>query len=268
MKKEIEISELRTLQLALLDRVMDFCSKNGLRCWLGGGSLLGAVRHHGYIPWDDDIDLIMPRKDYQFFLKNYPQTEENRIFSLETSRECYYTFAKVYNDKTLMVENFKTAFSVGVAIDVFPFDNLPDDPKRRSRYIRNLLILKRLQWVKLLKVSSKKDVISKILLSFEKLLTLPFSLRSLVRMIDKYSQKYSDENDSEFWGPLSALNKRYREIMERRWFDETVLLDFETEKYPCPKHWHEILTHVYGNYMVPPPRGEQIQPHASKAYWK
>lgn len=268
MKKELEIDTIRRLQLDLLDSVMDFCSQKGLRCWLAGGSLLGAVRHHGYIPWDDDIDLIMPRKDYQYFLANYPQTEDHMIFSSNTNKECYYTFAKVYNNKTVLIENIKAQVSVGISIDLFPFDNLPDDPKKRCRYVKNLLILKRLQWVKLSKISNKKNFTGKVILMMEKFLTFFLRLKFIISVINKYSQKYSFENESEFWGPLSALNKRYQEIMKRSWFEEDVLLEFEHKKYPCPKHWHEILTQLYGNYMEPPPPNEQNLTHGFKAYWK
>ena len=123
MKRKVTLEEMRDLQLAMMDKIHEFCVERGIRYSLGGGTLLGAVRHKGYIPWDDDIDIMLPRPDYERFLKEFDGVYPNfKVLHLNNDRTYPYLFAKVYDSRTLLVECRAT---MGVYIDVFPIDGLP-----------------------------------------------------------------------------------------------------------------------------------------------
>ncbi|MBQ8445584.1 MAG: LicD family protein, partial [Opitutales bacterium] len=128
--REITHEELKQIQLGILDKVHEFCEKNGITYFLSSGTLIGAVRHKGYIPWDDDLDLYMPRADYDKFIKLFSANspENTKLLSLETDKKYQYPFAKVIDDRTEMVETaVGESFKIGVYIDVFPVDSVPDN---------------------------------------------------------------------------------------------------------------------------------------------
>ena len=132
----ITSEELRKIQLDLLQKTADFCESNGLRYFLCGGTLIGAVRHKGYIPWDDDIDIAMPRSDYEKFISifNRPQNYY-QVMSFETNPDYAYAFAKVYDNRTILKElHYKG--TIGAYIDVFPADAVKD-----AAQIRKIMLL-------------------------------------------------------------------------------------------------------------------------------
>ena len=137
MQQITDIKELRSLQMGILDDVDRFCNTHHLRYSLSSGTLIGAVRHGGYIPWDDDIDIYMPREDYERFLASYAD-QEGRYRVLDPNKEShyYYTFAKVVDQRTRMVEKETKGYEIGVYIDVFPVDYVTDDMKRRQRVFK------------------------------------------------------------------------------------------------------------------------------------
>ena len=147
--KVIDLEELKIIQIEILDEVHNFCLEKGITYFLSSGTLIGAIRHRGYIPWDDDIDLYMPRKDYERFLKIFNQISENcRVLSLSTDKKYALAYAKVERLGTRMIEHVDNPMEMGVNIDVFPIDGVPDSETERERYFakiqrkRNALTLK------------------------------------------------------------------------------------------------------------------------------
>ena len=137
MKKIEDIQELRQIQMGILDEVHQFCEQHGLRYFLSSGTLIGAVRHRGYIPWDDDIDIYMPRQDYEQFLLTYTDAKGiYRAINPATEPHYYYTFAKVVDQRTRMVEKETEGYEIGVYLDIFPVDYVTDNLSRRERVFR------------------------------------------------------------------------------------------------------------------------------------
>ena len=123
-----DIQELRNIQMAILDNVHQFCEQHHLLYFLSSGTLIGAVRHKGYITWDDDIDIYMPRADYERFLQLY-QDSQGIFKAIDPNRDSdyYYTFAKVIDTRTLMIEKETKGFEIGVYMDIFPVDYVTDN---------------------------------------------------------------------------------------------------------------------------------------------
>ena len=132
--KELSKNEIKTIQLDILQSIHQFCETNNIRYSLAYGTLLGAIRHKGYIPWDDDIDVMMPRPDYERFIQNYPNFCDRNIVQTYNNDNSYYLWcAKVYDNRTEQI-TFPTRS--GVCVDVFPIDGLPDNLEDVRKYIK------------------------------------------------------------------------------------------------------------------------------------
>ncbi len=128
--REIGVNELKLIQLEILDVVAKFCEEHGINYWIDCGSLLGAVRHKGYIPWDDDIDLGMLRPDYDRFMKEFNGTHPGYEFHcVENDPKFYAPFGKVLDTSTELYEPDEKGIKLAVCIDIFVYDNAPDDDK-------------------------------------------------------------------------------------------------------------------------------------------
>ena len=168
--RTITSDELRSIQLDLLQKTADFCEANGIRYFLCGGTLLGAIRHKGYIPWDDDIDIAMPRTDYDRFCMTFNQPNSKyRVKSLSTHPDYNNAFAKVYDDRTMLKELHYKGIHFGVYIDVLPVDGVKD-----SAQIKKIMFLHKVLNTK--KANYYKRTLSKKRKQKEKLLKKPFRI--------------------------------------------------------------------------------------------
>ena len=130
MNKEITDKELKKIQTEILKYVHDYCLKNNIKYWLDSGTLLGAIRHKGYIPWDDDIDIGMARDDYNKFLENFNNTQSKyKCYSIENNNKFCYPYAKILDTSTILYEPDEKGIKLCVYIDLFPYDNAPNDEK-------------------------------------------------------------------------------------------------------------------------------------------
>ena len=148
--KDISLEELRKIQISILDEFSIFCEENKLNYLLTGGTLIGAVRHKGFIPWDDDIDVAMPRADYERFLSSF-NVEGYRIITPYNNEKYVYPFAKLVNSKTRIIEHTDTDSDLGIYIDIFPIDYIPQ--KSIKSYYRKRKIF---EFVMSCKMAEKK----------------------------------------------------------------------------------------------------------------
>ena len=143
--KELSISELKTYQIKLLSIVNDFCNKNKIKYWLTCGTLLGAVRHKGYIPWDDDLDIGMLREDYEKFLALFNDSYSRyRVKSIENDNAFPYPYAKILDLKTVLYEPDYNGNKLSVNIDLFVYDIAPNDQKSTIKLYKKRDRLRRL----------------------------------------------------------------------------------------------------------------------------
>ena len=130
MEKLINTEELKQIQLQIMDYFHSWCKEHGIRYYITAGTLIGSLRHKGYIPWDDDIDVVMLRAEFDKLIHDFPKSETGhfRLLSIETDSTCKYTYAKLYDDRTVFIEGDEKAIHpIGVNIDIFPLENATDN---------------------------------------------------------------------------------------------------------------------------------------------
>lgn len=260
--KVIDTDELKKIQLQILDSVAQFCEKRGLRYYLAYGTLLGAVRHRGYIPWDDDIDIHIPRPDYEIFLKEYNETEEPyKVVSPQSENRYRVPFAKVHYPKTIVNEFHFKPDVFGVYIDIFPLDGVESQAQakecgelRRLMHVKNSVFLKSMPLTR------------KLRLAITKLILLPIPLSALLKRIKATATRCNYDTSEKVCSLMSRA--AVREILPRSVFDEYIMYPFEGKEYRVPKGYDQYLKANYGSYMQLPPEERRISHHNSVARWK
>ncbi len=255
MKQITDNKELRQIQIDILDRVVEFCNSHELQYFLSSGTLLGAVRHKGYIPWDDDIDLYMPRKDYNELVKIFQDDRGVLELKSQGSHNYLYTFAKVCNNRTLLLEDEVPGFELGINIDIFPVDFVSDDIEKRKKLWKWKKILYRIRRAKL-----QNTCFLDSRFNYWCYRHVPVPLAIIDKLIHKLFQ------DNEPTGTMCNLTEsggRYDGCFSRECIEgEPVLVEFEGKKYKAMHGWEEYLTATYGkDYMQLPPVDQRVTHH-------
>lgn len=262
----ISQDELKAIELDILKNVDQYCKDNKLTYYLAYGTLLGAIRHNGFIPWDDDIDIKMPRKDYERFIESF-SLKGFSVYSHRHTKNYLYPFAKVSNDKTVLIEKShrKPFEGLGVYIDVFPVDNLPDNRVLRyictgiSRIFRYIYISKTINVDKTQKIS--RYVTSKLI----RLVTSLISTHSILLMWDKLLMKY--QNNKQFLGCM-VWGYGKREVMRSEEVLPPSHAYFEGCQFSAPYNADYYLKTLYNDYMKLPPTEKQVTHHDFVAEYK
>jgi len=262
--KEIDGTQLRVIQLDILMDIDRFCRENNIRYSLCGGTLLGAVRHKGYIPWDDDIDIMMPRPDYERFKSIY-QSERNYIVDFSRERSYRETFIKISRKGTLMVDDLLGRGTFGINIDLFPIDGVPElNPKA---YVDEIVNMKE----KVAKYCSfYQQVPTKKLWWFIKFLIkrlIDFQFKSTINIKREFDLKLKSSpfESSPLAGVISG-SYGYKEVIDKEAFLQYEDMAFEGYSLKGLVRFDEYLSSIYGDYMVLPPKSKQCPPHHYKSY--
>lgn len=258
---------LRRVQLTQLEiarEIKRVCEENDIRFFLLGGTYLGAVRHQGFIPWDDDMDLGMLRGEYEKFCRIAPE-KLGPDYCLQT----WYTepnyglpFGKVMKRGTVYLESKKSRRlqENGIYVDIFPFDSVPQDLQQRQKLAKHLLRLYRLR---LMKCGYKPWMEEDKVLWHKRLGYLVYQLQALfcgkqalARDYDALAEAQPDTDTvSEQSGMAQPLYVR------REWCEDLVNYTFEGEQFPAPRAYDEFLTIYYGDYMQLPPEDQRENRH-------
>lgn len=252
------LHRLQQIELSILKDVADFCDENSIKYCISSGTLLGAVRHKGFIPWDDDVDISMPRADYERFVslsKELPDCYE--FVSTLTNPKYPLPISKVRKKGTVMMEPSMSHLDIehGVWIDVFPLDRVKKVDKLKKRaYLMNLLTTAINQKLGAAKPNKKVTRIFCLFLGLFGVKTLD-SWRTSVMTAEEKTDSTLLTNFASNLGPLNLL------------FDESVYfplkkIQFEDYLFFAPNDANTWLTGAYGDYMTLPPPEKQVNRHA------
>lgn len=280
--RQISTDEMKKIELDILNDVAEFCDEHDLRYYLCGGTLLGAIRHKGFIPWDDDVDIIMPRPDYIKFNRLYNQRDSfYKVNSLLNDKNWYSTFAEVEDTRTIKIYNgFHMNSKHGVSIDIFPTDGSPDNEGMRKRFWKTNNLMTRIATLSQQSFSishhfadqdTKFGGIRTILRTAIKFMAIPvancFRPFHLNERVTRRAMKY-DVDKSKYIGVSTFPHYGYRECVKGAPFLKIKKRLFEGRYFNTPDNYDEYLSNLYGDYMKPPSKGSQQSHHDFEAYWK
>ena len=276
--QEMTLKEIHEAELYVLKKVDAICRKLGLQYWVMFGTLIGAVREHGFIPWDDDLDIVMKRDDYnkliQYFILTGGGSEELNLDHMCCRKHYPHYIARISERRNIITAKYKS----GLFIDIYPMDGLKGSEWKTS--IRKKIIDKCLQiffWypkkifpsdIKILLKRVKSGKILRNIFNFF-FIKIPMTILSTelwhkigYRIIDRLAQKY--KFDSSEWVGIPGWETSV--CWKKEFFDETVYLKFEDFKVPAPIGYDEILRAQYGDYMQLPPEDKRKPHHEYTAY--
>lgn len=257
------MTELQQSLLNIFEWFHNFCEKEKLTYFAVGGTALGAVRHNGFIPWDDDIDVAMPRKDYERFLEMTKNTNKFKPYVVESpseKKDFVYPYSKIYDTTTTLIENTCYHTKRGIYIDVFPIDGMGNTMEES---IKNFKVVKKeinllctrvcalrgtRKWYKNAAILLARCVPDCILSSLK-----------IIKKIDRLSKRY-DYDKCDFVANICG-NWGEKEIMEKKWVGKRKLLKFEELNIYVPENYDAYLSRMYGDYMQLPPEEKRCTHH-------
>ena len=245
-KTELSSEKRKIILIKILEQFADFCNLKGLRYYLAYGTLIGAVRHKGFIPWDDDIDVLMPVEDYLRFIEEYPRSGQYEVLSILSDNEYFFPFAKLVDHETYLHHHgFPITWMQGMYIDVFPMSGFKKNIPFHDQWLEQSLLDIEWYWYYI-----SKDIIHKKIYDCRK------------RILDKKFQIKFDEAD--LVGVLTTIPAKPW-ILNQSLFGQGCQLVFAGKPYSAPVGYDSFLTEIYGNYMQVPPVEEQ-RIHGFPAY--
>lgn len=255
-----ELNKLKAIEIDMLKELIRICQKHELRYFVIGGTCLGAVRHKGFIPWDDDIDIGIPRNDYNKFLKIAQDELPSHLFlqNYKTEKDFILNFTKIRNNDTTFVEKFVAHMDInhGVYIDIFPLDGVPN-----NGFIRNINNL-RMECLNLgilghyINDTTGMRLPSRVIRYIIKTLYKPYKIHEKIdSIVEKYEYDQCNlvKNYFGVWGE--------KEIIPREYFGIGCNLTFENISVTAPIDYDKYLTNLYSDYMTPPKKEKQISHH-------
>lgn len=263
MLTDEEGQQLKKIEYSILKEIQKVCDNHNIRFFLVGGTLLGAVRHHGIIPWDDDIDIGLMRKDYEAFVR-YAMNELPsylRVVNYSTDRGIGEPFTKVMDMRYKMVEIFASTSNAptGVFVDVFPVDHAPDSLIKRTIHrfrnyeLRKLILLEA-------NYNFRKTGLKKVGYGILKSIARLRGRKALVSAYEKNAIKYEDTLCKDV--VILGSNYGYEiESIDTEAMKKTKMVPFEDSKFPVPVGYERYLRKVYGDYMQLPPVEKRMNKH-------
>lgn len=259
MKKEL-LRKLQLTQVEMLDEIVRICDAHSLNYFLIGGTLLGAARHQGFIPWDDDLDIVMPREDYIKFIK-LCATELNDLYylhSIEMDPEYWVSFIKIRKKNTIFEPLQDTKIDTpykGVYIDIFPLDNATAE--RSLLQTIQAKVVKGLTSFQYRRRNATMITVTPLGIRILWPILSLFSIKTINTWINNIMSINKNEESSYFVNIGSFIDYR-KQTMKKEWYFPPKQLMFEGKKYNVPNEWHKVLERLYGNYMELPPEEKRI----------
>jgi licD1 protein len=275
MNRKLTLTEIQKVSLEVLCKVDSFCREHGIRYSLTYGTLLGAVRHKGFIPWDDDIDIMMPRPDYERLLSTFKGDNEVRLIS---EYQSYITFSRVCDIKSTFCETLlpyapqKLTSKTGVWIDIFPVDGVESDIKtfkEKVDFINHYCSLQLQRRWGCPSLTLRKGYMYLLKLLYRKIKYIASPVYKINNAIRNCRKPYTFEN-ADYVSQIVCGKIYDREIFKKEIFDEYIEVTFEGHNFKAVSCWDEVLRATYGDYMELPSKENRIQHSVNHTffYWK
>ena len=266
-KEVTDIYEIQQMELGIMEYIHEVCQKIGVKYFLAYGSLIGAVRHNGFIPWDDDMDICMLRDDYeklQDYMIAHPD-ERYELMSYKNNVNYVYPFMKVQDNHTYLVEeDVRIDSDMGIYVDIFPVDGYEDDQAFKDKMTK-IIKKRQLSCYTFKGISNTKSVVNSIIRYVSVIIFYFTKTNKYVSQIDELA-KSRKVDDYELVDYL-IYKDMHKPVWKREWLEQTITGVFEGKEFMIPKNYHEILTSDYGDYMQLPPVDQRVSHHDFKL-WK
>jgi len=260
---KIEIDELKIIQLNVLKYTADYCDSHDIKYWLDNGTLLGAVRHKGYIPWDDDIDIGMLREDYNKLISTFNNNNERYfVASLETKPDFYLPHAKICDTHTILFEPDEKGYKLNVNIDVFVYDNAPNNIRQLKIQFDKRDFYRKLYYYQHINYEPQGNILKKtalkIIVLFLKLFPDGYFIKKMIKNCQRFNKIKTDEV-----GNFSSFSRQH---CNKRVFNSFINVEFEGLYFKAPIGYDDWLRSFYGDYMKLPPEEKRVSHHSFVAY--
>ncbi len=272
--RQLSIRETQEISLEILKQIADICEKEGFRYYLAYGTLIGAIRHKGYIPWDDDVDIMMPRDDYERFLAYFKTHESEflhlKLFNRDTCKEYPYMISRVSDDRYVIDMDNEKDYGMGIFVDIYPYDGLGNTQEEALKFGLKGDRLSSFCY----QATRQKYAVETTKGTLKKILKFPVFLFAKIMGKNYFQKKLAKAaglksyDGSEYVGCYVWLSGGMKDIFKRELFDEYEMAPYEKYEFRIPKRYDEVLTHIYGDYMELPPENERIGHHYYKVYEK
>lgn len=255
------LKHLQRLELMILKDFIKICEENNLTYYIYAGSLLGAIRHNGFIPWDDDLDVVMFRDHYEKFKKIFLATpnEKYELLTNETSDDYFHLLSKLMIKGTLFEEEWvnQVDFHVGINMDIFVLDDLANNKFKRFYQLKKSFLYNKLLIMSKIKLDDLPFVTKAVThLGYHVLNLFKIKPSTINRRCLNFLKKYRDEN-CECVFDISATAEEYPLIYHKKDFNKVVKVKFEDIEVNAPINYDKILKNLYGNYMELPPKDKR-----------
>lgn len=261
-KNNLSTEEIQKIQMDILDKIDLICEKHNLKYSLCGGSLIGAIRHNGFIPWDDDIDIMMLRDDYNNL---YEIIKNSKIDGLEllsmNNNDYYYPYMKMVDLSTSAKEiNTYRINNYGVFVDIFPIDIVPKNPSKRIKQKKQLDKLVILNQIAFHEKQISNNFIKLLIKRTASILCKLYGFKRFVKKMDNLSKKYNNSDKSEEYG-YNMIFENNSNCYDLDFFTKLKKIKFNDRKYYIIEEYDKYLRDVYGDYMELPSVDKRVPGH-------
>lgn len=255
--KKLSLEELKKEELNILTTFNKFCQQHALRFYLAGGTLLGAIRHKGFIPWDDDIDVCMPRPDYEKLIQLYDNTDSRYQLRCIEKNNFSAPYAKMVDINTHIKEKYlATDDNKNLWIDIFPVDGLPEDLSKVKKIYKSCDFYRTIYLLNFANLGEGRSCFRKYMKYLLKPIAMLYGKKRCVHKIQDIAKQYKYKN-SKYVGAVTWGLYGDGERMLKSEFEKAVKVEFEGEMYPAFSCWDSYLAGLYHDYMTLPPESER-----------